>query len=333
VAQARKPISQRGLSTQKLRLAEGHWYIDEPLLYTVNGANYYVHQNHLFSVSAVTDAAGNVKERYSYSSYGDRAVRTAAGAPLGKSQVNNGIGFTGYVINAETNQYHARARQFDVTLGRFTARDPALYIDGYSLYRAFFIPNRLDPSGKLCEDECATVGAKSDFVIDDLDVARAVGSPIPPGQVHAEGEDLLGAIDKFNRVQNLGNIAGGAAQGLGDAFTSAVDAGADAFSGGEENLGAGGSPTDGVIDRMDSIVNSVAPGQAMIIWVHVKWKVCTSSWCCWPFSKHLTNDDAPGDWYRYPEHGTDGVINTPGGNGEHYKQAAASALQRAMAAP
>jgi hypothetical protein len=116
-------------------------------MYTVNGTKYYIHQNHLFSVSAVTDAAGATRERYSYTSYGDRAVRTPAGAPLAKSQVNNGIGFTGYLVNAETIKYHARLRQFDSALGVFMSRDREGYIDGYGLQSSYFIPNRLDPTG------------------------------------------------------------------------------------------------------------------------------------------------------------------------------------------
>jgi RHS repeat-associated protein len=152
-------------------------------MYVVGSTKYYVHQNHLFSVAAVTDAAGVTRERYSYTSYGDRAVRTTVGAPLVKSQLNNGIGFTGYVINGEINQYHARARQFNPVHGRFLSRDPLSindirglmiagvpfdeigsilsesfilvtspgpgtgYIDGWSQYNGYFTPNALDPSG------------------------------------------------------------------------------------------------------------------------------------------------------------------------------------------
>jgi hypothetical protein len=32
-------------------------------------------------------------------------------------------------------------------LGRFISRDPKEYIDGYSMYRAYFAPNMVDPSG------------------------------------------------------------------------------------------------------------------------------------------------------------------------------------------
>jgi RHS repeat-associated protein len=125
-------------------------------MYSVNGVKYYVHQNHLFSVAAVTDAAGSTRERYSYTSYGDRAVRTTVGAPLIKSQVHNGIGFTGYVINSETSLLHARARQYDPMLGRFIGRDPwrsgvprGGYADGWNLYMSYFVPNSVDPTGMV----------------------------------------------------------------------------------------------------------------------------------------------------------------------------------------
>jgi RHS repeat-associated protein len=140
----------------------GEWFIDEPFLYTVNGAKYYVHQNHLFSVSAVTDAAGSTRERYSYTGYGDRAIRTPAGAPLAKSLVNNGIGFTGYVLNNETEQYHARARQFDAAIGQFISRDPLGYEDSFGLYEAVFVPLYNDPDGtfSIIWDEEGRLGPK-----------------------------------------------------------------------------------------------------------------------------------------------------------------------------
>ncbi|TWT29257.1 hypothetical protein KOR42_55400 [Thalassoglobus neptunius] len=34
------------------------------------------------------------------------------------------------------------------SLGRFTSRDPLLYIDGTHLYRAYFVPKGGDPTGK-----------------------------------------------------------------------------------------------------------------------------------------------------------------------------------------
>ena len=37
---------------------------------------------------------------------------------------------------------------YDASLGRFISRDPIGYMDGSSLYRAYFAPNKLDPMGK-----------------------------------------------------------------------------------------------------------------------------------------------------------------------------------------
>ena len=169
-----KPNSHRGLSTRKLRLAEGHWYIDEPFMYVVNGTKYYVHQNHLFSVSAVTDVAGAVKERYSYSGYGERTIRTTAWAIVSKSQVANDIGFTGYVLLNETKQYYARTRQFSSNLGAFIGRDSLVYVDGLSQYLGYFIPNSLDPSGMY---DCSTVVVLAHA--DDVD--RLAKTPPPVG--------------------------------------------------------------------------------------------------------------------------------------------------------
>ncbi len=40
-----------------------------------------------------------------------------------------------------------RARYYDPQTGEFTSRDPLEYVDGMSLYRAYFVPGSVDPSG------------------------------------------------------------------------------------------------------------------------------------------------------------------------------------------
>jgi hypothetical protein len=89
--------------------------------------------------------------------------------------VNNGIGFTGYVINAEADICYARERLFKSSFGRFLSRDPLAtrivggvfvpqggdgYHDGASLYAGYFVPRKLDPFGMnlCCPDECDVVG-------------------------------------------------------------------------------------------------------------------------------------------------------------------------------
>lgn len=145
--------------------------IDEPLALIAGATRYHIHANHVGSVMALTDAAGTVVERYRYDAYGERTVLTAAGVPVASSAHGNVVGFTGRHHDEETGLIHFRARQFSPQLGRFLSRDriadvrgprqgvtslltgatPALALDGYhdgfSLYRAAFVPLGTDPSG------------------------------------------------------------------------------------------------------------------------------------------------------------------------------------------
>ena len=46
-----------------------------------------------------------------------------------------------------------RARYYDPNLGEFISRDPLGYVDGMSLYRAYFVPGGMDPLGlRHCGD-------------------------------------------------------------------------------------------------------------------------------------------------------------------------------------
>ncbi len=56
-------------------------------------------------------------------------------------------GYTGYIRDDETGLNFARARMYSPITGRFVGRDPLGYVDGFGLYIAYFIPNRLDPWG------------------------------------------------------------------------------------------------------------------------------------------------------------------------------------------
>ena len=42
---------------------------------------------------------------------------------------------------------YKRARIYSAQLGRFIGRDPLGFVDGYSLYRAYFVPDSVDPLG------------------------------------------------------------------------------------------------------------------------------------------------------------------------------------------
>ena len=43
---------------------------------------------------------------------------------------------------------YKRARYYSAQLGRFISRDPLGFVDGMSLYRAYFVPDELDPDGE-----------------------------------------------------------------------------------------------------------------------------------------------------------------------------------------
>ena len=135
-----KADSQRGCNDPKRKLAQGT-------------------TNHLYSVAAITNTAGQVVERYSYNAYGVRTVKNPANVVIAKSVVGNDRGFTSYKLDGETRLYFARGRMYSPSLGRFTERDPVRYArfdgprpadgyyDGINLYMAYFVPGLLDPDG------------------------------------------------------------------------------------------------------------------------------------------------------------------------------------------
>jgi len=124
-------------------------YIDELLSYTVGSSRYFVHSNHLYSPSAVTNTAGQVQERYRYDAYGKQTITNATGTVRNQSAVGFSRGFTGYILDAETGLYYARARMYSAGLGRFIERDPLQYIDGMGMYGAYFVPGDVDPLGLI----------------------------------------------------------------------------------------------------------------------------------------------------------------------------------------
>jgi len=144
--------------------------------------DYYYHTDDMYNVMAVTDAAGNVVERYEYDDYGTPTFMDAAGnaltlsdgTPRTSAPIANPYLFTGRRYDPESGWYNYRTRYLDPIVGRFTTRDVigiwgdrAEFGSGYS-----FVGNNpsswLDPLGlapanyvgikkallKSCEKEC-----------------------------------------------------------------------------------------------------------------------------------------------------------------------------------
>jgi hypothetical protein len=72
------------------------------------------------------------------------------------------------------------ARYYDGKLGRFIARDPLKYIDGLSMYRAYFVSILLDAFGLStnCLEGCEEISRNTDgeeYTKNETETSRAVG--------------------------------------------------------------------------------------------------------------------------------------------------------------
>ena len=114
---------------------------------SVPPVDYYYHTDDLYNVMAVTDAAGNVVERYEYDDYGTpmfmdatgNALTLSDGTPRTSSAIANPYLFTGRRYDPESGWYNYRTRYLDPKSGKFTTRDvigiwgdPAEFGNGYT---------------------------------------------------------------------------------------------------------------------------------------------------------------------------------------------------------
>ena len=103
-----------------------------------------------YSITALTDSTGAIKERYAYDAYGNLSSFDGAGASRSATAEGNRYTYTGREWDEELELYHYRARMYDAVAGRFLGRDPIGYFEGsYQLYR--YVRNspliHADPSG------------------------------------------------------------------------------------------------------------------------------------------------------------------------------------------
>ena len=113
-------------------------YIDEPVMMVNvsagNEADYYFHQNNLYSVAVLTSQAGVVQEYYAYTAYGSPTILNSSLQAMPQSLVGNPYMYTGRRLDPETGLVYYRARYYDPGLGRFIGRDRIGYSGGVSLY-------------------------------------------------------------------------------------------------------------------------------------------------------------------------------------------------------
>jgi RHS repeat-associated protein len=96
---------------------------DDPLVMTQETNLYYYHSDALGSVTSLTNAAGDVQERYDYDAYGQPSIMDADWDPQ-SSPVGNPYMFTGQRYDSESSLYDYRNRYLEPKVGRFLTRDP-----------------------------------------------------------------------------------------------------------------------------------------------------------------------------------------------------------------
>jgi RHS repeat-associated protein len=128
-------------------------YIDEPVIKHGTGGAAFFHQNSLWSVTALTNAAGSPIERYAYDAYGELSILDPTGLPLSEqvSAVANLLTYTGRTHDRQTGLYYYRARFNDSVLGRFISRDPLHSSVRGNAYEALTSnpTRRVDPTGNI----------------------------------------------------------------------------------------------------------------------------------------------------------------------------------------
>jgi RHS repeat-associated protein len=112
----------------------GQRYVDDLLLRDEGGNRLYALQDAQFNVVAITADTGSVEQRFVYQAYGgtDHAWEYR---------------YTGRELDLNTRLQLNRHRYLHLQLGRWCSRDPIGYEDGWNLYRAYFVINRVDPTG------------------------------------------------------------------------------------------------------------------------------------------------------------------------------------------
>jgi RHS repeat-associated protein len=105
------------------------------------------HRNQQYSIVGLTNAAGTLVERYTYSAYGTLGIYAASGTVRTSSTYANRYTYTGREWDVDLRLYHFRARWYDPATGGFVSRDPLGYVDGMSLYRGYFGVSGIDPHG------------------------------------------------------------------------------------------------------------------------------------------------------------------------------------------
>ncbi len=109
----------------------------------------YALQDANFNVTAITDDAGAVEERYAYDAYGLRHIFDPAWSPNGSSGFDWATAYQGLCLESSLGLYQVRIRNLAIITGTWLQRDPAGYhgVGGLYCVLAANPPTYVDPFG------------------------------------------------------------------------------------------------------------------------------------------------------------------------------------------
>jgi RHS repeat-associated protein len=129
----------------------------------------YFQQDHLGSVSVITNESGTVLERLSYDAWGKRRFPNGADDPTGSITSQTAWGFTGQEMLAGMGIVHLNGRVYDPLVARMMSADPYVpdALDGQAWNPYSYVVNNplafTDPSGYCFLGLCGVGQAVNNF--------------------------------------------------------------------------------------------------------------------------------------------------------------------------
>lgn len=122
-------------------------YVDALVLRDRGVERFYALQDANWNVASIADASGGVQERYVFTPYGSPLFLSPSFGSRTSSSYDWETLYCGYRYRAGSGLYHVRNRFFHPSVGSWCQRDPSAYVNGMSLYAAYFVPSGIDPYG------------------------------------------------------------------------------------------------------------------------------------------------------------------------------------------
>jgi len=174
---------------------------------TMGGKTYYYHTNHLGSVVAITDDAGDVVNRYEYTdSWGDFEL-SCPSEGKGKPCIPNRYTFTAREWDPDAQLYYYRARWYDREAKRFTGED-IIYGDG-SRY-SYTSNNPVTYIDRFGDEEEISYFEKAAEKVKEISekVKKSISSTIKKAKDFPKDYDAVKQkVEKANRAEKEGKLS------------------------------------------------------------------------------------------------------------------------------